>query len=338
MAVRTLYNVNCGIFVYEPKHKSMIEGDKLIQLMGYSIAHPDLIQIFEDLKLKKDFDFGTADFLMRSYKSQLNNDDGFEVYAKSINRKDFLRKYGKEQFATNPKGNEQIFFEFSLNHNDNLELSKRISLPFNLQYGDDSETIIEKIGQKPNEKFSYAKIYTDERHKEKNGYWFVLENFRILVALDAEFRLVWMRCTYLELEERKARELKKQLKQENKNIKPENKELILSSMNRLPTAQWRIRMADGDNMFTTQAIDDIENELKIFIERLATATEKKNATTILGSIKKVVLAINKQNMKHNNVVETMEREELCLFILELTKTAGFFAESEIDFTEEWREW
>lgn len=313
-------------------------GDKLVELLGHSIEYPSLKQIFSNLKLIKDFDFGTASYLVRSYKSELTPKDEFDIVVKSINLKDFIKKYGEVKFASNPKGNEQIFFEFTLNHQDNKELMQNISLPFGLQYGDDSDTIIQKMGQKPNEKFSYDKIYTDDRHKEKNGYWFNFDEYTVLTALDADFKLVWIRCHLLEMQVKKLRDLKKQLKQENKNIKPENKNIVAEMHNHLPTKDWRVRMSEGDGMFSEKAIEDIETELKLFVERVMMAMEKKNATTIHGAIKKLVLVINKLNIKHNYVVETMEREELCLFIEKTIKGAGFFSTNQVDFTEEWREW
>lgn len=316
----------------------MILGDKLIKLMGYSIEHLELKTIFEKLKLVKRFDFGSGDFLERSYKSLFTPEEQFDIVIKSLNGKNFSATYDEPQFELNSERNEQILFEFSLDHQENKLSAKNISLPFELQYGDDSNTIIRKMGQKPNEKFSYAKFYTDDRHKEKNGYWFEFEKLKVLTALDAEFRLVWVRCTYLEKQVREARDLKMQLKQEKKNIKTDCRDSVAATLKHLPTKEWKKRMAEGDEMFSQEAIDDVESELKLFVEKLIGAAEKKNATTIHNTIKKTVLAINKLNIKYRNIIETLEREELCAFILDATKKTGFFANSNIDWTEEWRRW
>jgi hypothetical protein len=42
------------------------------------------------------------------------------------------------------------------------------------------------------------------------------------------------------------------------------------------------------------------------------------------------------NEKYDSFIETLEREELCDFIMEKAQNAGL--ETEEDITEEWREW
>ena len=44
----------------------------------------------------------------------------------------------------------------------------------------------------------------------------------------------------------------------------------------------------------------------------------------------------KLNDNYDSFIETLEREELCEFIIEAASIAGL--ESEDDITEEWREW
>ena len=142
----------------------------------------------------------------------------------------------------------------------------------------------------------------------------------------------------LTLDEKEKIKLKKYLNQQNKNIKPENNPLILEYLNNLPTTEWKRRQDEGDNLFTDKGINVIESLLKDYIKTLTELTNQKKATNIYNSIKKIVIAINKINDKHDAFIETLEREELCDFINGVIRKTGLEIEQNIDLTEEWREW
>ena len=72
-----------------------------------------------------------------------------------------------------------------------------------------------------------------------------------------------------------------------------------------------------------------------YIDNLVVATKEKKANKVLSAVKKVVLSLNKLEQKYGHI-ETIEREELCPFILDAVKTTGF--QCDYDLTEEWREW
>jgi hypothetical protein len=48
--------------------------------------------------------------------------------------------------------------------------------------------------------------------------------------------------------------------------------------------------------------------------------------------------MNKINKKHDHFIETLEREELSNFINSIVRKTGLETDSNIDITEEWREW
>lgn len=103
----------------------------------------------------------------------------------------------------------------------------------------------------------------------------------------------------------------------------------------MPTVLWRVRMEEGDDMFSEEAIAASEKALQKYVsslKSLKTPTEK----TILKKVKEVVIEFNRLNEEYDYFIETLEREELYEFIDEKAREAGL--EPEEDITEEWREW
>jgi hypothetical protein len=120
-------------------------------------------------------------------------------------------------------------------------------------------------------------------------------------------------------------------------IKKKEAEILLDrqSNEKLPTALWRERMEEGDDLFTEEALAASEKVLQQFVaglKSLDTPTEQR----ILEKVKEVVLEFNGLNEDYEYFIETMEREELYDFIDEKARAAGL--EPDGDITEEWREW
>ncbi len=102
-----------------------------------------------------------------------------------------------------------------------------------------------------------------------------------------------------------------------------------------PTQEWRMRMDDGDDQFTEEnimATETVLQDYRVVLSNLNNPSEKE----IIKTVKKTVLRINALNEKYDFFIETMEREELCDFLLENAQQAGL--ETDEDVTEEWREW
>ncbi|WHY61621.1 hypothetical protein QNH42_24140 [Cytobacillus firmus] len=122
-------------------------------------------------------------------------------------------------------------------------------------------------------------------------------------------------------------------KQKIKNRDPE-KDMKLRDL-ALPTKEWETRMADGDDLFTKENIRAANKVLDSFMKNLTQdsgLTEKE----IKKYVKQVTLKLNKLNEKYDYFIETLEREELCEYIMEAAGIAGL--EFDGDITEEWREW
>ena len=103
----------------------------------------------------------------------------------------------------------------------------------------------------------------------------------------------------------------------------------------LPTQEWRMRMDDGDDQFTEENIAATETVLQDYmggLSHLQEPSEKK----IIKKVKEAVLCLNALNEKYDFFIETLEREELCDFLMGNASQAGL--ETDEDITEEWREW
>jgi hypothetical protein len=103
-----------------------------------------------------------------------------------------------------------------------------------------------------------------------------------------------------------------------------------------PTAEWKQRMDEDDDLFTDENINATNEILDSYINNLKKLGDKPTEEDILECVKEVVIRLNELNDKYDYFIETMEREELCEFITEAARIAGL--ESEEDITEEWREW
>lgn len=103
-----------------------------------------------------------------------------------------------------------------------------------------------------------------------------------------------------------------------------------------PTVEWKQRMDEDDDFFTDENINATNEVLDTYLNNLKELENNSTEEEILESVKIVVISLNELNDNYDYFIETMEREELCEFIIEAASIAGL--ESEEDITEEWREW
>jgi len=105
--------------------------------------------------------------------------------------------------------------------------------------------------------------------------------------------------------------------------------------NNKPTAAWQQRMED-DEIFTAENIKATDEILDTYMNRLEGSLDKMSEQDILEYVQEVVIGLNELNEQFDYFIETLEREELCEFIIKAANAAGL--ETEEDITEEWREW
>nr|WP_298828980.1 hypothetical protein [uncultured Planococcus sp.] len=120
---------------------------------------------------------------------------------------------------------------------------------------------------------------------------------------------------------------------------PQDAESVQQNKNQLeqplPTQAWKIRMDEGDDLFTEENIASTEKVLQAYSEGLS-HLQNPSDEEIIRKVKETILRLNALNEDYNFFIETLEREELYDFIMEKAQNAGL--ETEEDITEEWREW
>jgi hypothetical protein len=287
-------------------------SEKIIELFGHSIKSANLSEIMEELKMDINPKFSIA-----WAKSTFESLSGFK------------REFGEPVIITNSE-DDLILSEIDIDskYEETKELPS-IPFPFNLSIKDDQNTVISKLGKKPFDKSKNTYGYS---------WWFMFDEYRVLIALNFNFELIWVRIMKLSSEEKEKIRLKKHLSSQTKNIIPENSSNVLAFKNSLPTIDWRERKKHGDDIFTESAIENVEELLLNYITKVAEDTRNKKPTNIYNSVKKIVSALNKVNNKNNKFIETTEREELAEFINKVVLTTGLVVDQNTDLTEEWREW
>ncbi|GHU00869.1 hypothetical protein FACS1894142_8910 [Spirochaetia bacterium] len=88
--------------------------------------------------------------------------------------------------------------------------------------------------------------------------------------------------------------------------------------------------------YTKKDIDKCGNIFDSYIDELLLC--EKDETAIMNCVKKVVVSLNNLNKECNySLIETGQREDLYLFIVNAAVVAGL-PQPNGDITEEWREW
>ena len=97
-------------------------------------------------------------------------------------------------------------------------------------------------------------------------------------------------------------------------------------------------MREGDHEFTAEALEQSSELLSSFIDDVAKATRKKNATSIYSALKKAVTSFNRLTKKHGGFIGTLERDELAGYLQDAVALSGFVIEAGVDLTEDYRTW
>jgi hypothetical protein len=203
------------------------------------------------------------------------------------------------------------------------------ALPFGLAFGDAADMLVEKVGQRPAAK--------DAGVGYAHAWWFHVGEVKLLAALDARKRLVWLRVVPLDRETARAIARKATLRAENVHLIPTCATALATLDKKRPTAAWRNRATRGD-AFTESALADADGLLDAYRENLVAAAKKKSAAAVLAAVKRVVVGFNKLNQRHGAVIETLEREELAAHIEKLARATGYRVPKGVDITAEWRGW
>lgn len=297
-----------------------METNYILELFGHSIYHPELDKIL------KDFDAICKD------KSKLNRYDSIKSKITGVTFTFWFKEFYNQMIDTpksvyRPKNEDEvILYEITFSKKEGAD----VVWPFGINFGDNADTVTNKIGFKP---FSKGKNFINE-----HTWTYYNDKFEIMPVFDDKLNIIWLRIWALNKVDKKKIELKENLKRQNKNIIIDNIEEINKLKIQKPTTAWLQRLKEGDSIFTHSNIRESEIILDSFIDNLVIATKSKKASSIYSTVKKVTEHFNKANQKHNDFIDTMEREELVGFIENAIKLTGFKITNGIDITEDWRQW
>jgi hypothetical protein len=288
----------------------------LLELFGHSIFHSEI-----DTELNA---FGIVcedKEKLKRYDSLKSKENGitFTFWYKNF----YLNQIGQPKSTFKPITDEEVLLH------EMTFTGSSLTFPFNVKIGDSSDTVSSQIGCKP---FSKSKNF-DNQHT-----WTYYNNeFEIMPAFDNNLKLIWLRIYSLNKSDRKKIELKENLKNQNKNIRPDRLTDLEDLRAFKPTKDWAIKPKDDSSPISIE-IRDSNISLDEFIDNLIKGTKGKKAASIYSSIKKVTKAFNKINLNHPYLIDTNEREELVEYILKAVSITGFIVEDQVDLTEDWRNW
>lgn len=298
----------------------IIDLSKTIDLIGHSIYHPDIDKILLqlDIVIKDKSKIGRYDSLKSTTYGTTLTFWYKEFYEKQIRPSQSVFKSKDEH--------EVLLYELTFQQID----KQNCILPFGLLFGDSTEKVTSKLGQKP---FSKSKNMDNQ-----NTWTFYTDLFEVMPVFDRDLKLEWLRIWGIKSSDKKKIEFKNNLTLQDKNINQDRLGDLLELKNQKPTIRWTKSLSEGDTNFTDLCIKESEQLINSFIDELVDASKNKKAQAIYTRMKNVVNGFNKLNKRHDGFIETLEREELVDFITKATMLTGFKIDENIDITEEIRQW
>lgn len=294
--------------------------EKIIRLFGYSDLSPEIGQLFRELGVPP----GQPEMSV-SWRHYTPAALDMELVFRA--RHNFRGDYGPHQQAYSTSYEEGFLEEVNFGSQKGLKTYPH-PLPFGLRLGDKPDMVKKEMpakGSKPVDASygSYLAFHT--------------EDLEVITGFDRQEELIWVGVKLLQLDFKKIRELKKNLKKQDANISAAHAEKLGALQGQLPCTRWTQRMKDGDDQFTPDNIAATTAALHHFTDTLLTAMQQKKASAIYTAVKKLVRTLNKLNEKYG-FIDTLEREELAEYIHQAVRLTGFVLEEGADLTEEWREW
>ena len=288
----------------------------LLELFGHSIYHPEL----NDELIKFGINCKNKEELER-YDSLKSKSHGvtFTFWFKEF----YSDMIGIPKSTYKPKSSEEvILFEMTFKGSSSV-------FPFGLKKGNSTNEVIDKIGFKPSSK---------SKNLGKENLWnFYSKEFKVMPVFNKKMKLKWLRIWKLDKSDRIKIELKKNLKLQNKNIKPENHSKLEKFKAENPIPNWE-RKNSKKSISDLSIFVEANLCIEEFIVNLINATKNKNANKVQSSVKKVTKKFNKLSLRESHLINTPEREKLINFIMMAVKLTGFEVENEIDLTQDWRNW
>lgn len=290
--------------------------DRFINLFGYSYHSNELNEIIQTLEIKypeKPFLSYKGDIMMATASNSSKDIYlGFEGanYA-------YPAGFGSPKSIYGKKDEEIILMEITIESNI-------IDGVLGLRIGDSQEDMLKKTTIKPKEK-------SVSESSKRHNWIFWLENYKLQISFKDDLKVDFIRAREYEKSEKLKIKLKATIKEQKKNINPENTSNIESVGNITFLNSWNI---EPKHEGKKNELMEILNE---YIIQITEHTSKKSASKIYAQTSKLVKAINKLNSE-SDFIDTNEREDLCRFIDEIVSSTGFEIPEGLDITEEYRMW
>lgn len=274
------------------------------------------------------------------------NDEDVIILLKENNFSLPRAKYYTESLFGNSL-NVEFRVQFSYNEMYNgIKKNEYVETPFK-EYKPEYEWILEGISFKNHFPFNLTQESTKEDvkklgtvyNKPKKDLWYLIkDDYDLSINFKDEkvYHLTIKKQTVAFKENLKIIE---QLKEQNKNIDPDNIEKLIAYDLSRPTIHWKenieeLAELDAD-FYSIENLNKIDDILDQFYTMLKKYTLEKKAKNIYNSVEKTVISFNKLDDKYG-YINTDEREILATYINEMVMLTGL--KLEFDITEKWRNW
>ncbi len=317
----------------------MSNYEKLVHLLGRKIDEHMLNQ------LKREFDF-----LPKNEATKRHVEGGFKTY-RLANKKAGIsielmgrKRYLAEYLNIANEENTPIFNEHDLMLSELTIHPPKTNkdLLFGLKTGFSFKQITEALGKT----LKYYEFMEGFRISYLDG------NYRVILALEENLILTWMRVRIISLEKHRAIERRKNLGPQNQFLIKDNAQKILDFTHKKPTIIWDSIWKEMLEEKTEEEKDAstlayYQNEFE-FIEKVDPVFDKfllsvskflsqADAKGIYESTQRFIEELNALNEIYGSI-QTTEREDICDFIDNVVRTTGFKVHPDADITYEWREW
>jgi len=295
---------------------------RFINLFGHSYHSKDLLHLIEEFEInypEKPF-LNSKGKIMTATASNASKDLylGFRGanYA-------YPAGFGEPKSISMLREEEIILMEITL-------MSNILEGVHGLKIGDSQEDVLRKLNTKPKEKITSEPSSMPGSVKRHN-WIFWMEDYKLQISFLDDFKLDFIRVREFEKSEKLKIKLNDTIKEQKKNLSPENLKNIEAAGDLSFLHRWSIETKDEPKK--NELIEFMKNYLALISEH----TAKKSASKIYAETTKLVKSINKLN-HDSSFIESTERADLCAFIEKVVQSTGFRIPEGLDITEEYRMW
>lgn len=301
-----------------------------LNILGRSIADP-LVTAYLDAQERLD----PVDFRQNAEWGVYGRpDSGFSLSAEPLSA--YYEMFEQVKSRGLPDDKEMIVGRLDFNGTDALNAKQRPylqALPFGLQFGDSADDVANKLGTTPHQQHKSSTL--PEYSAVRFVYSYIVGSLQVIAKYDAHHQLMIVYLLPISKATRQSIHRRDTLHQQI--ILPANIDKIEALRRKMPTRRWRAYIAEVDGLFNEADIAQAERLFNAFIDEVKEATVNADASAVYAATKTLVFALNELNEK-SGLIESLESEEIYIFIDKVVRATGFSLEEDEDISSEWREW